>query len=160
MAPNLTVPTGPSASPQTRSGTNPPRRILLVEDDDAIRHLSTEVLISFGYDVDTAEDGAAAWDTLQRNSYDLLVTDNHMPKVSGLELLQKLRDFCITTPVIMATGTSPDLEFTRRPWLQPAATLLKPFTPEELLEAVEGVLKAMGNGHEPIEPGTSGSSPS
>jgi two-component system OmpR family response regulator len=119
---------------------SPPHRILVVEDDDEIRRLSAELLVDSGYHVDAAEDGAVAWDALQRNSYDLLVTDNNMPKVSGVELLKKLHAARMALPVIMATGVFPDEEFTRSPWLQPAATLLKPFTAGELLITVKNVL--------------------
>ena len=114
-----------------KSQTSPPLRILVVDDDASIRWLTTEVLVHSGYKVDTAEDGALAWNALQLNSYDLMITDNSMPKVSGVELLQKLYADRMPLPVIMATGTMPT-EFTRYPWLQPVAMLLKPFTVEEI----------------------------
>lgn len=127
---------------QTRCDTNPRYRILVVDDDDCIRQFNTEVLTHSGYQVDAAEDGAAAWNNLQCKSYDLLITDNRMPKVSGVELLRKLHAARMTLPVIMVSGTLPTEEFTRCPWLQPAATLLKPFTALQLLETVEKVLHA------------------
>ena len=104
--------------------TDSPHRILVVEDDISTRQLITEALIHSGYGVDAAEDGAAAWEALSAGSYDLMITDNNMPNVSGVELLKKLRAARMTLPVIMATGTLPKEEFTRYPWLQPAATLL------------------------------------
>jgi DNA-binding NtrC family response regulator len=143
---------GKSASAPARSTTNASKRILVVDDDVDIRRVNAEVLSRFGYHVDAAEDGAAAWDTLQLNHYDLLVTDNQMPKVSGVELLQKLHAVRMALPVIMATGTLPIAEFTRYPWLQPAAMLLKPFTGNELLGTVARVLDAPGNAHDQSEP--------
>jgi DNA-binding response OmpR family regulator len=119
----------------------PPRRILVVDDEPLLRRLNTEVLVDAGYRVDTAEDGAVAWDALQIGSYDLLITDNEMPNVSGIGLLKKLRAARMDMPVIMATGTFPKDEFTQYPWLQPAATLLKPYTIEELLGTVKTVLR-------------------
>ena len=118
----------------------PTHRILVVEDDDEIRRLNTEVLIRQGYQVDAAGDGAVAWDALQHNAYDLLVTDNAMPNVTGIELLMKLHGARLAVPVIMATGTLPEAAFTRYPWLQPAATVLKPYTGAELVGAVSRVL--------------------
>ena len=53
---------------------NSPRRILVVDDDSDVRRLNTEVLIHFGYHVDAAEDGAAAWETLQLKNYDLIIS--------------------------------------------------------------------------------------
>ena len=127
------------------SHINSPRRILVVEDDDDIRRLNTEVLIHHGYRVDAAEDGAVAWDALQLNSYDLMVTDNAMPKVTGVELLQKLHAARMELPVIMATGSFPNTESKRHPWLQPAAMVLKPYTIDELLVAVTEVLHGAAN---------------
>ena len=128
------------------------QRILVAEDDKFIRRLNTEVLTCSGYEVDTAEDGAAAWEVLQLNHYDLLVTDNNMPNVTGVELLQKIHAACMTLPVIMATGTLPDEEFTRYPWLQPKLTLLKPYTFDELLGAVKEILRVTADGCGEIAP--------
>ena len=136
--------------PQTSRKIPPPyqsqlrsrHHILVVEDDEDIRRLNNEVLSSFGYKVDTAADGAIAWDVLQLNRYDLLVTDNSMPKVSGVELLLKLHAAHIALPVILATGTIPTEKLRSHPWLQIDATLLKPYTPEELLASVRKVLSA------------------
>jgi DNA-binding response OmpR family regulator len=121
--------------------TNPTDHILVAEDDIFFRRLNTEVLERSGYDVDAAADGAAAWQALNTDGYDLLITDNSMPRVSGVELLKKLRAARMTLPVIMATGTLPMEEFIRFPWLQPAASLLKPYTGEEMLRMVKKVLR-------------------
>jgi DNA-binding response OmpR family regulator len=128
-----------SAPPQSQ--TNPPHRILVVEDDDSVRHLNTQALKRSGYEVEAAEDGAAAWEALNNASYDLLITDNVMPRLTGVELLKKLRSSRMDLPVIMATGTLPEAEFTRYPWLRPAATVLKPYTIEEMLRTVKKVMR-------------------
>jgi DNA-binding response OmpR family regulator len=116
-------------------------RVLVVEDDSGLLRLNTEILKRSGYDVDTAEDGAAAWDTLQLNNYDLMITDNKMPKLSGVELLKKLQAAGVVLPVIMATGESPEMEFVQFPWLRPGAILSKPYTIAELLGTVKQVLR-------------------
>ena len=121
--------------------SNPPHHILVAEDDIFFRQLNTEVLLQSGYAVDSAEDGAAAWDALNADRYDLLITDHNMPKVSGVELLQKLQAAHMPLPVIMVTATVPQEEFTRDPSLQPAATLLKPYPVAELLRTVKKVLR-------------------
>jgi two-component system chemotaxis response regulator CheY len=133
--------------------TNPPQRILVVEDDGDIRRLNSEVLIQFGYHVDTAEDGAAAWDTLQLKGYDLLVTDNEMPKVTGIELLKKVQDARMTLPVIMATGKYPREGLASHAGPQPTAILFKPYTLEEFLGAVKEVLRVTtGAREQPVPP--------
>ena len=121
---------------------NPRQRILVVEDDPDIRRVNTEVLIYSGYHVDAAEDGAAAWDALQRKTYDLIVTDNDMPRVTGVELIQKLQTAGMDLPVIMATGAPPDEELSRCGLSSPAVILLKPHSFDELLAAVIEVLRS------------------
>ena len=140
--------------------TNPLRLILVVDDDIAIRQLSTEVLIRSGYAVDAAEDGAAGWEALQAKRYDLLITDNSMPKVSGVELLKKLRGQDATLPVIMATGAIPTKQLEQHPWLAINTILLKPYTTAELLRTVGEVLRATVGDREQIAPPNGQSQPS
>lgn len=121
--------------------THFPRRVLVADDDTALRDISREVLARSGYTADAVADGAAAWQALNAGAYDLLVTDNNMPELSGFELLQKLRAAGLTLPVIMATGNPPAEEFTRPPWPQPAAMLFKPYSVAELLRTVTQVLR-------------------
>jgi two-component system chemotaxis response regulator CheY len=147
------LPTEEPDTPSLQGLTNPPHRILVVDDEVSIRQLITSALVGSGYRVDAAEDGADAWEALQVNHYDLLITDNNMPKVSGVQLLQKLHATRHALPVIMATGTLPKEEFARKPWLAPAATLLKPYTLADLLKTVKAVLRALGGSREQIEPG-------
>ncbi len=129
----------PAATPQPESG-NPFKSILVVDDERVIRKFNARVLTHFGYQVDTAEDGDIAWDALQLKNYDLLVTDNDMPRVTGVELLKKVHEAGMSMPVIMATAVPP-AEFTRAPWLHPAAMLLKPYSIEKLVGTVTEVLR-------------------
>jgi DNA-binding response OmpR family regulator len=130
------------ATPEVLRRTSPPLRILVVEDDISVRQLSTSVLKSSGFQVDTAEDGAAGWDALHTNSYDLLITDNSMPKLSGVELIQMLRSEHMTLPVVMASGAIPTEALNGNPSLDLAAMLVKPFTKDELLGTVKKALHA------------------
>jgi DNA-binding response OmpR family regulator len=139
-----------SAPPQRQPGLR--QRILVVDDDPLIRQLNSEVLIYSGYQVDAADDGAAAWDALLVNDYDLLVTDNDMPKVTGVALLKKVHATRMALPVIMAAGTLPAWEFAKCPWLQPAAVVLKPYTFDELLAKVKEVLQATATARAEITP--------
>ena len=131
---------------------SPRHRILVVDDDIFIRRLNTDALSQLGYEVDAAEDGSVAWDNLQRKSYDLVVTDNEMPNLSGVELFFRLRAAHLALPVIMATGTLPNKESTQYPLPQPVATLHKPYTLVELVGAVQAVLRATGDTSEQKEP--------
>ena len=106
-----------------------------------MRQIITESLHLFGYRVDGAEDGIAGWEALNAASFDLLITDNNMPRLTGMGLLKKLHAAHMALPVIMATGTVPQDELAECPWLQPAAILLKPYAITELFGAVHEVLR-------------------
>jgi DNA-binding NtrC family response regulator len=124
----------------------------VVEDDVDIRRMNAQVLSGFGYQIETAEDGAEAWEALQANGYDLLITDNNMPKVSGVELVKMVRSAHMTLPVVLASGTIPTEALNGNSSLQIAATLLKPFRVEELLALVTKVLRETDRVREQIEP--------
>src|SRR5271155_4325864 len=111
----------------------PRQRILVVEDDPILRRLSSTLLVEAGYQVDSAEDGAAAWDTIQLKTFDLLITDNSMPNVTGIELIKKVRAAGTGVPIIMATAALPKDVFAQFPCLRPTAAVIKPYTLEDLL---------------------------
>jgi len=99
------------------------------------------VLSRSGYHVVAVEDGEKGWSALHAGGFDLLITDNDMPNLTGVELVKKVRTARMALPVILTTGVMPDEELKRHPWLQIAATLLKPFSIEELLQTVADVLR-------------------
>ncbi len=119
----------------------------MVEDEPEIRRLNAVVLKDSGYEVDTADDGMTGWYALHAtcqapDSYDLLITDYNMPGLTGLDLVERLRAAHMALPVIMASGTLPmEKLMNRDDWLQPLATLPKPYSVEQLLGTVEAVLR-------------------
>jgi len=132
---------------------NDRQHILVVDDDRYIRQLNREILTSHGFEVTVALDGLAAWDELQQNHYDLLITDNDMPGLSGMGLIRRLHEAHLTLPVIMVTGSSPHAELARQPELHVEALLLKPYTLDELLHAVKNVLLMSNSGQAAVQPG-------
>ena len=134
-------PAGAPACVPLQCPTNPSQRILVADDDSDVRQLSARVLIRYGYHVDAAEDGAAAWEALQIKAFNLLITDHNMPRLTGVELVKKLRSARRALPVILATGLPTEV-LAQNPSLQVAAMLPKPFSVEELLETVSVVLRA------------------
>jgi DNA-binding response OmpR family regulator len=144
---------GPTRAP-VRGQATPSNRILVVDDEFVIRLLIAQVLVRSGYQVDTAEDGEIGWEALQAKHYDLLITDHNMPKVSGVELVKMLRSADLALPVILVSGAMPTEELNRHPWLQLSATLLKPFTDDELLGTVKKVLRGADSGRGQDEPET------
>ncbi len=128
------------AEASSRGPARPAHRILLVEDDSAVRQASAMFLVRAGYQVNAVEGSQAAWEALQSLSYDLLITDNQMPEMTGLELVRKLRSAQLALPVIMASGGIDERDLIQNQWLQPAKVLPKPFTSAALLETVAEVL--------------------
>jgi DNA-binding response OmpR family regulator len=140
--------------------TNGRDRILVVDEDSDLRQLYAATLTVPGYRVDVAEDGAAGWETLQANCYNLLITEHDMPKLNGVELVRKLRAAHMELPVVMAAGRMPYSELARNPSLHLAATLVKPFAVAALLDVVKNVLRVSDEAFEHDTPPVPGSLPS
>ncbi len=80
---------------------------------------------------------------MQQNNYDLLVTDNQMSHLNGIELIKKLHDLDIIVPAVLATGVPPTEELKKHPGLPIKALLLKPYSVAALLAIVSRVLDEM-----------------
>ena len=139
---NRTSQTGKPAGAPRPGPTHCAHRILVVEDDGDLRVLYGFVLTRPGYLVDVAEDGAAGWEALQANNYHLLITEHSLPRLTGVELVRKLRAARMAVPVVMAAIRLPTYELARNPSLQLAATLVKPFAVDALVDTVQNVLRA------------------
>jgi CheY-like chemotaxis protein len=138
-------PAAKPASPPVPERINLSYRILVVDDDKDTRQLSMDVLTDFGYEVEGVTDGAAGWAALQAsNDYDMVVTDNHMPKMTGMEMIAKLRSARMPVPVVLATGNLPTHIISNNPWLKPDGMLQRPFTNDDLLNVVRSVLRSGG----------------
>ena len=133
-----------NACGSTACAAHPVRRILVVDDDPFIRHRNAEALIRHGFEVNAVEDGGAGWQELQANHYHLVITENELPKLTGIELVGKLRSARLALPVILATEKLPAAQAARH--LHPMLTLLKPYTIEEFSDAVAVVLQAANGG--------------
>jgi DNA-binding NtrC family response regulator len=79
-------------------------KILVIDDSPEIVNLFSEFLRTEGYEVDTAEDGARGISLIERNSYDLIVTDLKMPDTDGMEVLKYIREHSPDTLCIILTG--------------------------------------------------------
>ena len=79
-------------------------KILIAEDDRELRQLFTHVLTRHGYTVTGVSNGQEALDAMDRDFYDLIITDIMMPVMDGYELVRQLRNVENTTPVLMITA--------------------------------------------------------
>ena len=133
----------PAPTLQLQSHGN--ERVLLAEDEDAVRMLISTVLTERGYTVLEARDGLEALEIAERfgDSLDILLTDVVMPQMTGVELAHRLRDVDPSLPVLFVSGHMG----ADRPaaWPDPDVLVLqKPFTPHELVGAVRAALDAHG----------------
>jgi len=146
------LPAGEPARTLVQYQANLRHRILVIDQDRDLRLMYTDALARPGYHVDAAEDGAVGWEALQVNRYNLLITENDMPRLTGVDLVRKLHSARMGLPIIMAAERLPTDELARNPLLQLAATLSKPFYISQLLETVKTVLSATISLHEQIVP--------
>ncbi len=120
------------------------KTILVADDESHILHVVSMKLTNAGYRVLTAHDGQEALEIAQQEKPDLLITDYHMPILSGLELCQRLRQDAATAkiPAILLTarGYNLEKEDTERSGI--LMMLSKPFSPRQLLATVNDVLQA------------------
>jgi len=124
------------------------RTILVADDESHILHVVSLKLRNAGYRVVTAHDGQEALEAAQQERPDLIITDYHMPQLSGLELCRRLKQDASmpAIPVIMLTARGYHLEPQDTEQSGILRMLSKPFSPRQLLATVNEVLEANGKG--------------
>jgi DNA-binding response OmpR family regulator len=122
-------------------------RVLVIDDDDDIRTLVSELLRRAGLEVDEASDGRAGLRALHQSSPDLVLLDVSMPELDGWQTLERIRDLS-DIPVMMLTARGAELERVRG--LQAGADdyLVKPFGRQELVARVQALLRRARSGGE------------
>lgn len=125
---------------------NDDKQILVAEDNAALASVVRFNLERAGFQVTVAANGRIAWEHAQDTQFDLIVTDQQMPEMTGCEfchLLRGLEEYR-ETPVIMLTAKGMELELPRlKEELGISATFLKPFSPKEIVQAVDDYLAAV-----------------
>ena len=117
------------------------KRVLVVDDDEDVRMILCTMLSEAEYNVYEACDGLDAVEALKKRRYDALVTDYHMPKMDGLELLDLVQAMWPDLPVILASSDSFLRDGGSDSLLAPAYALLdKPFERTELLDLVRSAV--------------------
>jgi CheY-like chemotaxis protein len=118
------------------------KRVLVVDDEIHIVHVVAIKLRNNGYEVISADNGAEAFELACEEKPDIIVTDFQMPVMSGLELVEKLRqrDETKDIPIIMLTARSFAISEEQQEDLRISSCLSKPFSPKELLGNIEDVL--------------------
>lgn len=115
--------------------------ILVIDDEPRIRDACRMVLTSMGFSVETAQDGVEGLNLIEDQHYDILLLDLMMPKMSGFEVLSKVRDIDPDTVVIVITGYA-TLEHSIEAMKKGAFDFIpKPFTPDQLRAVVSKSLR-------------------
>lgn len=115
--------------------------VSIIDDDDALRSSIVDLLRSVGYRVDQYGSAETFLASSNPAGFDCILADIHMPGMSGLDLLQKLHEQGITTPVILITAL-PDQHLDAEAMVLGAQCLLrKPFRTNSLLDCVERSLQ-------------------
>jgi two-component system response regulator VanR len=118
-------------------------KILLVEDDEHICNTVKAFLSEAGYQVDACLDGGEAHVKLYENSYQLVILDIMLPKMSGHELLKEFRTLS-TAPVLMMTALADDASQIKAFDAEADDYVIKPFKMRILLKRVEALLRRSG----------------
>jgi two-component system OmpR family response regulator len=121
-----------------------PMRVLVVDDDREICNYMETFLAKDGLDVTTLSDPEAAPDEVKNGGYHLVILDLMMPKLDGVEVLQRIRKVDSDIAVVIFTGF-PSLETAVQSMKLDAVDYLKkPFDPEDFREVVERVMRKKG----------------
>ncbi len=82
----------------------PEKRLLIIDDEENMRHMLSKVLTKAGYTIETASNGHEGLKMTNRNAYDFILCDIKMPNMSGMDFLKAARDKIKTTTVIMMSA--------------------------------------------------------
>jgi CheY-like chemotaxis protein/anti-sigma regulatory factor (Ser/Thr protein kinase) len=124
----------PEASPT-------PARILVADDDNALRRAIAKILQGCGYEVTSFDNGADALEALQRDNFNLAILDIWMPRMSGLEVLSHLRNKEHKTRVIIMTSDDTPETLLGAVRDQAYDYIAKPFPPQSIIERAQRALQ-------------------
>jgi len=120
------------------------KRALIVDDNMALARVTQFALDRAGFETQTANNGRIALELALDSHYDIVITDQQMPEMTGMELCQRLREHpdYSECPILLLTAKGFELELYRlREDLGINATFVKPFSPSAIVSAVQDLLK-------------------
>jgi two-component system chemotaxis response regulator CheY len=122
--------------------TNPNMRILVVDDFSTMRRIIKNILRQLGYDnVVEADDGTTAWEVLNKDNIDFIISDWNMPQMTGIELLRKVRasEEYSDVPFLMVTAEAQQENIIEAVQAKVNNYIVKPFTPETLGQKIDKI---------------------
>lgn len=112
------------------------KKILVVDDEMGIRSLISELLESEGFEVRAAKDGQESLDEMEREDFDLVITDIQMPRLDGLAMLDAMKRAGRKEKIIIMTGSAFAMDLPNEEMPMVVSRLQKPFRMSNLLEVV------------------------
>ncbi|MCK6606222.1 MAG: response regulator transcription factor [Ignavibacteriaceae bacterium] len=119
-------------------------KILVVDDESSMRLGLKDNLDFEGYEVDEAADGEIGLHKILADSYDLIILDVMMPKLSGFDVCRKMRQRGIETPVILLTAKGEEIDKVLGLELGADDYITKPFSLRELIARIKAILRRSG----------------
>ncbi|MCB9675946.1 MAG: response regulator [Alphaproteobacteria bacterium] len=130
-------PAAPAGEPVERVAGSTRARVLLVDDDDAVRRVARRLLEVTGFDVVEAADGESALDRIGAEHFDVVMLDLSMPGMGGEQVFRRVRELKPEQPVVICSGAMDARSFAGRPHV---VLLAKPYRRTQLQAALESVL--------------------
>jgi two-component system, chemotaxis family, chemotaxis protein CheY len=121
-------------------------KILIVDDSITIRRIITNALKTVGFtDTIEASNGKEALEKLTTGKVDFIITDWNMPEMNGLDLIKEVRANPVhsSMPILMITTRGTEHDVVEALQAKVNSYIMKPFTPQELKEKIEGILKTV-----------------
>lgn len=121
---------------------DPDMRVLIVDDFSTMRRIVRNILRQIGLNnVVEADDGTTAWDTLNREKIDFIVSDWNMPKMTGIELLRKVRssEQFANIPFLMVTAEAQQENIIEAVQAKVSNYIVKPFTADTMKQKIDKI---------------------
>jgi CheY-like chemotaxis protein len=116
-------------------------RILVVEDEDEVRQLLSDILASEGHEVVVAANGSEGIEVFKHNTFDLVFSDLGMPDMSGWEVAGEIKSINSTVPVILVTGWNIEITNSENRTDSVDKIIQKPFEVKQVLRTVQEVME-------------------
>jgi two-component system chemotaxis response regulator CheY len=121
---------------------DPNMRVLVVDDFSTMRRIIKNILRQLGFnDIVEADDGTTAWDTLNKDKIDFVISDWNMPQMTGIELLRKVRasEEFADLPFLMVTAEAQQENILEAVQAKVSNYIVKPFTAEVMKQKIDKI---------------------
>lgn len=117
------------------------RNILIVDDNDDVRQLFSDIVEMIGFAPRSVASGVAALQQLKANDFALVILDMHMPDLNGLDTFKAIRQFDTTVPVILTTGFGMDKSVREALSMGALLCLEKPFNVSRAIKTIREIVE-------------------